>query len=265
MILSPISCSGTGVLESTFLVLITTLDDCVWLVPFVVAAPTRRIATVHALLFLFTLQGLALVLSMGTLLVILVRTNQIKSGTSNVTSSTPDVVYGDDSLLAIVAAVLCWTMVLYLFFKRCRKQKRQQEQSSQASTSAHYGTISPTKSTIEEDTTLSEETLPLHDDRDNQGLTTANWKMVMSLTFLGFLDEVAYFPSLILGGIFSAFELWLGSLLAGLIMLGIVTVFFAPFQPLIQWLDRHVKLHGVVTIFAIILTVQVIVQKLNNT
>jgi hypothetical protein len=84
--------------------------------------------------------------------------------------------------------------------------------------------------------------------------------LVVSLTFLGFLDELAYFPSLILGRIFSIPELCLGSLLAGLIMLAIVTIALVPFQPCIAWLDQHIKLYMVVATFAIVLTVRTVLE-----
>lgn len=41
-------------------------------------------------------------------------------------------------------------------------------------------------------------------------------------------------------------------------MVGIVTLALAPCRPLIEWLDDHVKVYMVVTVFAIVLTLQVL-------
>lgn len=252
------SFTWSGVLEAMILVLLTTLDDCVWLVPFVAAAPTRRIAVVHATVFLFTLQGLALILSMGTLLVVIWH-----KGTNSDNSSNVD---NDDSILAIVAAILCWLLAGALIFKKIQKQKRKRERQNLDVGMVAYGTIPSTETTGNEEGALTPTGTTINDDDEEdehgQNNKTENPLMIMTLTLLGFMDELAYFPSLILGGMFSAVELWLGTVLAGLIMLGIVTICLAPFKPFIDWLDKHVKLYGVVTIFAIILTVQVILDRL---
>ena len=81
---------------------------------------------------------------------------------------------------------------------------------------------------------------------------------VLSLTTIGFLDEISYFPALIIGNIFTGYELILGTLFAGLIMLGIQIFVANQFKPFITWLDDHVKLYGIIAIFATILTIQLI-------
>jgi hypothetical protein len=261
-----LSCSWTGIAGATGLVLLTTLDDCVWLVPFVAAAPTRRIATVHAILFVSTLGGLAILLSIGTLVVVnmMIMTSVDSSSSS---SSSLTIQQEDDPLLAIAAATLCWILAGYLIFKRWQKQRRRKRQQRNnmptintttaivAVDNHDYGAIPSTSDTPPNTTPTTAatafETPPL-----------AQPGIVMSLTVLGFLDEVAYFPSLILGHVFSAVELCLGSLLAGLLMVAIVTLCLAPCQPLIEWLDNHVKMYAVVTLFAIVLTIQVLVQEL---
>ena len=73
--------------------------------------------------------------------------------------------------------------------------------------------------------------------------------------YQGSLDEMAYFPSLLLAGVFSPLELCLGTLLAAVVMLGVVLYALRPCQPLMQCLDR-IPLYAVVTMFAILLTVE---------
>ena len=77
----------------------------------------------------------------------------------------------------------------------------------------------------------------------------------MSLTALGSLDEISYFPPLILGGIFSPAELVLGTFLAALCMVLIVVLALQPCKPCMECLDR-IPLYAVVTVFAILLTVE---------
>jgi hypothetical protein len=269
-----LSCSWTGIAGATGLVLLTTLDDCVWLVPFVAAAPTRRIATLHALTFLLTLEALAIVLSIGTFVVVVAGTTR-KGGQDVVVVVEKEEL---DPLLAIIAAILCWILAGYLIFKKWQKQRRKRQQrnsidnndTAQKTSVDYYGAI-PLDDDSSPDTSSRGVLLLVEDNNSNntsEPTTTAAPSsahqpgIVMSLTFLGFLDEVAYFPSLILGHIFSAVELCVGSLLAGLIMVGIVTICLAPCRPFIEWLDTHVKMYGVVTIFAIVLTIQIVVEEL---
>ena len=88
--------------------------------------------------------------------------------------------------------------------------------------------------------------------------------MVISLTFLGFLDEISYFPSLIFAGVFDAVEICLGALLAAIIMLVIVVVFLQQCTPLMNLLDRT-PLYGVVGMFACLLTMELVWDILTDT
>lgn len=247
-----------GVVGATLLVLATTLDDCVWLVPFVAAAavPSSKrvvvVATLHALTFLVTLVGLAAIISIGTMLfATLMMMRHDKTGDTKLEDF-------DSIVLGIIGAALCWILAAYLIWKQWHKRQRDGGSSSSRSEEQqsvqtegqrrdakdNYGSI-----LLQDDD---------HDASDSVAIASPKVGMVAMLTLLGFLDELAYFPSLILGEIFSATELCLGTLLAGCIMIAIVTLALARCQPLIDWLDRHVKLFMVVTLFAIILTIEVI-------
>jgi len=80
---------------------------------------------------------------------------------------------------------------------------------------------------------------------------------VISLTTLGALDEISYFPALVVGRVFTPFDLCLGTFLAALVVLMIVTCFLQPLQPLMTWLDR-IPLYGIVAMFATVLTMSVL-------
>lgn len=101
------------------------------------------------------------------------------------------------------------------------------------------------------------------DDNDSQGrdvsATPSVW-MIMSLTTLGALDEISYFPALLVGNVFSPSELCIGTLLASGIILVIVLMFLSKFKPLVDFLDS-IPLYGIVGIFAVILTAGLFVGK----
>jgi hypothetical protein len=68
------------------------------------------------------------------------------------------------------------------------------------------------------------------------------------------LDEISYFPALLVGKVFSPTELCLGTAFATIIILVIVLAFLSKFKPLVDFLDG-IPLYGIVGMFAIILTV----------
>jgi uncharacterized membrane protein YedE/YeeE len=83
------------------------------------------------------------------------------------------------------------------------------------------------------------------------------------LTFVGALDEISYFPALLVGGVFSSWQLCLGTLLAACLILVIITMFLSQCKPLIEWLDT-IPLYGIVGAFAIVLTGGVVVDLLSE-
>jgi hypothetical protein len=92
------------------------------------------------------------------------------------------------------------------------------------------------------------------DDAINAIPNTPSILMVISFTTLGALDEISYFPALIMGNIFTPFELCVGALLAAILILSVISLFLAQCKPLVDCLDR-IPLYGIVGMFAIVLTV----------
>ena len=76
---------------------------------------------------------------------------------------------------------------------------------------------------------------------------------------LGALDELAYFPTLLLGGTFTPIQLSLGALIACVCIVVVVSSFLSRCQPVLELFDR-IPLHVIVAIFATILTVDVGVE-----
>ncbi len=95
------------------------------------------------------------------------------------------------------------------------------------------------------------------DDNDDDDIntipTTPSIAIIISLTTLGALDEISYFPALIMGKIFTPFELCTGAFFASIIILIVINFFLARFKPLVDWLDS-IPLYGIVGMFAIVLT-----------
>ena len=77
------------------------------------------------------------------------------------------------------------------------------------------------------------------------------------LSLMGILDEVAYFPTLLLGHTFTVGELSMGALLASATVLVMVGLFLAQCKPLVDLFDR-VPLYAVVALYATIMTISCI-------
>jgi len=234
--------TATGLLAATLTVVITTIEDCVWLVPFVAQAPSLRVGIIHALIFCFTFEAVALAACLLTLVLGESLEERLSLG---------------DLALAIIGASLCWVLTGYLY---CRSWKRRREREER---------VEPTEACDKRDYGATEEGQRLTADSDDT--VERNWEelptssdapkpkvwIIVSLTILGSLDEMSYFPALILGGIFTVAELCLATFFASCVMLIVVIFFLAQCQGFLDILD-WIPLYGVVAIFAILLTIEAI-------
>jgi len=275
----------TGILGSTLLIISTTIDDAIWLIPYTTSPHLPKMTKIiHALTFLFTLEFL----SIGCVGVYTLMEYYLRS-TLNHSSSTEE---NDETawIMELFGALLCWSIAIFLFVKKLikrRKKKRRMELLEQeeqlklleqpcvlgpanhstlgeslalSSTSdGTYGTYEFTDrsrysydSKVIDDEEGTNKVNVDYDNTDNIPTTPSVW-MVISLTTLGALDEISYFPALIMGHIFTPFQLCLGAFLAGYFILIVIVFFLAQFQPLVDFLDR-IPLYGIVGMFAIILT-----------
>jgi cadmium resistance protein CadD (predicted permease) len=82
---------------------------------------------------------------------------------------------------------------------------------------------------------------------------------VFSLAFLGALDELAYFPTLLIGGTFSALELSVGALVACVVILFVITTILARIKPVLDCMDR-IPLYAIIAVFATLLTIDAIME-----
>ena len=239
-------------------VLLTTLEDAIWLVPLILKASTKTIGVLHAATFIATFTLLSL--SIGLVTKLALKQTQVEN------------LKRQDFVLAAAGALLCWIVAAVLYYRAWRKrQKRQREKeewarqsdlesaalfepvdSSRTITSSGpalslapgYGSVDAPSEALLENGGSEESSQP----ESQQQI----W-LVISLTVIGALDEVSYFPALIVGDVFSVAELTLGTALASVVILLIVCFALAPCRPALEFLDE-IPLYGVVFVFAIILS-----------
>lgn len=219
-----------GIVGATLVVTATTIDDAVWLVPYTTSRKLSvEIRVFHASLFVLTLVMLAGLCCLTAQAVYRIAGEQ------------------DDWIFGVIGAILCWIIAATLYVKKLLKRRRRQEhqQSHVDAPSEGYGSVPVNV----------EETR----EQDEPSITFSPLT-VISLTFLGALDEMSYFPALLVGGVFTWWELCLGTLFAACLILFIITLFLSQCQPLIEWLDS-IPLYCIVGMFAIVLTIGVIVDR----
>mmetsp|Transcript_27786 Transcript_27786/g.41337 ORF Transcript_27786/g.41337 Transcript_27786/m.41337 type:complete len:257 (-) Transcript_27786:44-814(-) len=249
-----------GIIAATALITATTIDDAVWLIPYC-SSPQLPTYTkvIHGIAFILTLELLSVlcVLTAGVF-----KTFALRVGGSNTDSSF---------VLGLTSALICWIIAGFLFFKKMLK-KRRRAMKAMAETSVG---ITEENSIIEKDEEtplIAEESLEdkvdigeVIDDNSSSSddssvnerniPNTPSIRMVLLLTFLGALDEISYFPALVLGDVFSAKELITGTFLAATIILIIVLFFLSRFKRLVDFLDS-IPLYGIVGMFAFFLTLE---------
>lgn len=260
--INPFEMSAGGLISATTIVIITTLEDCLWLVPFVTTS-SRTTGLLHAAVFIMTFEGLALAISVATVLL----------GESLT-------IFGarSDLILGILGAALCWGLAIFLFVRARQKQQRRRakdneeqqalvENYDEEQRSSNYGSTASDadphgyKRGNSNDDPLVE-ILDSEDDRSAwvdmppATLDPQPW-LIITLTVLGSLDEVSYFPALILGDIVTPADLCVATFLASVIILTVLYLALTPCQPFLEILDR-IPLYYIVGFFAVALTLEVV-------
>ena len=143
----------------------------------------------------------------------------------------------DEWILGALGATLCWIIAAVLYIKKLLKKRQRALQVEQSQ---------------------SYDSIPAQEQEPDEPLAFDPWT-VMSMTCLGALDEISYFPALLVGHVFSGWELCVGTFLAACLILLVITTFLAPCRPLMEWLDG-IPLYGIVAMFATVLTISVLVD-----
>jgi hypothetical protein len=240
-----IDVSWGGLIGATVTVLVTTLDDSVWLLPFVGTSSLNiKTRLLHAGIFTLTLLGLAFTCCLLAI--------ALERGLSSVNKMDEETL---EIKLELVAVVICWLLAGGFFLRKLhrRRQRRQQHTDNESSTNVTYGSVPQEEPTSKQNM----EAQHADDEWDRLPTSPQPWTVV-TLTTVGFLDEISYFPALVIGKVFSVLELCLGTLLAALLML-VIQAYLANFcKPLIAFLDNRVPLYGIIALFATLLTLHVI-------
>jgi hypothetical protein len=257
--LAAFSIDPERLVAASITVFFTTLQDAIWLPPLV--KPDRpTLAITHALVFVMTFTLLSL--TVGTI-------------TLFITRSVVENLQTQDLVMSGAGACLCWVVAAVLFYKEWQKQSELSESGRppQKLHDEENGLLGNPESTSSGDqsnpnklenygsTETNVDLLNTNDELKVEDTPQFQIWLVMTLTVIGAIDEVSYFPGLTAGGIFSVAELTLGTAIASLLILLIVCVFLAPCRPVLDFLDR-VPLYCVVSVFAILLTIEAIWQAL---
>mmetsp|Transcript_14495 Transcript_14495/g.30502 ORF Transcript_14495/g.30502 Transcript_14495/m.30502 type:complete len:263 (+) Transcript_14495:85-873(+) len=256
--------SITKLIGATLTVTLTTVDDSVWLVAY--TSPKLPLSTriIHAALFVLTLEVLVFACVVIASFVQLAVVDDQESGEESMSRDGPN----DEILLGSIGACLCWIISGVLFVRKWLKRKRHISSQAgllRASTQQldnKYGSIDEPdgeSGKLDDASSSSSDSNADQNDISNQ---PSPW-VVASLTALGALDEVSYFPSLILGNVFTSADLCLGTFFAACIVLVVVTVFLSRCKPILDFLDS-IPLYGIVATFAFILTIEVVADVLSS-
>ena len=258
-----------GIAGATALVALTTADDAVWLLKFTSPSLPNTSRIIHAALFVGTLSAL----SVGCVGVALLVENAVVAGGS-VQAENEDVIMG------VVGAAICWAVAIGLYVKKMMKRRKSAQKASTypRGNGAQYGSIEEgsmreqealaasagnSQSIIKnlgqdfDDASSSSDSSFDGDDRDIP--QTPSVLKVMILTVLGALDEISYFPALVVGQVFTPLELCVGTFLAAVLVLVVVVCFLSTFKPLIDFVDR-IPLYAIIGVFAIVLSIEVIID-----
>lgn len=240
-------------LAATLTVAATSADDAVWLVPYVLSPhlPLHH-RILHALIFIGTLQVMVL-------LCVLM-------------AHTIGLFVTEEYILGAIGATLCWGIAIFMLVKKIIKSKKRREQMQ-----AKVAQQEETHLLVAVASTDSDSAVPVDVDgssygsvpttshaaheAENEALEGVSWSpwVVVSLTMVGALDEVSYFPSLILGKVFSPVDLCLGTFLAACLIVAVVGLFLSRCRPILEFLDR-IPLYAVLFVFATILTIGAILD-----
>lgn len=254
-----------GLLEATATIFLTTLEDCIWLVAFVAQAPDRRLAIINGCVFVLTFCSMTVITCVLALAL---------------DKSLSQFIETNDFVFQTIGAAFCWILAGILYYKAWRSMQRKRQstptppstvlvkEGEEPSETYSYGAVEDQRDFDRCESSLS------YDD----GETAAIWSelpptlrsvsssqqwVVVSLTLLGSIDEIAYFPGLVVGQIFTVTELCLGSLMAALMILFLVDVLVRHCRMCLFVLDQ-IPIYAVVTFFALVLSLQVIYELANK-
>ena len=250
-----------SILAATLMVAATTADDAIWLVPYTSPSLPTCTRLIHGALFVFTLELLVCCcVAIASWLQWAISTTH---DDGNVESPSVGI-WNEEVIMGSIGAGLCYAIALVLYIRKWLKRRRRNKghaplhRAPTKKISNTYGTVNESQEYLD-----NEEREPFQSDEhdweeDTVPSRPSTWA-VISFTAIGALDEVSYFPSLLLGKMFSPLDLCIGTFFAACIILLVVTLFLSQCKPILDWLDR-IPLYGIVFAFALALTAGVILD-----
>ncbi len=248
-----------SIVAATLMVAATTADDAIWLVPYTSPSLPACTRFVNGALFVFTLEFLVCCCVVVAYWLQWVVATTDDGGIAELSSESK---WSEEVILGSIGAGICYSIALVLYIRKWLKRRRRNEvhvQLHRASTnkiSNTYGTAQVDRDHEEHEPFQCNDE---HDDEEDTVPTRPSPWAVISFTTIGALDEVSYFPSLLLGKILSPLDLCVGTILAACIVLVVVTFFLSHCKPILDWLDR-IPLYGIAFAFALALTTSVIID-----
>jgi len=213
----------------------TTADDLLWLVPYTLKAKSKWVRIAHAALFVITLQIICLSCGFIAYSTIAVVVNEV--------------------FISWVGAGFAWTIAVSLFIRKQVKMSKHKRmiaeedcRDAEYTSAKSYGTVLHCGDNID---------LDEKEDNESVGFSPGQ---IISLTFIGALDEVSYFPAILLSKSFTIFQLNMAALVACLSILLIIQFWLPIFMPLLSWIDNHIPLFAIVGLYAVILTFEALLQ-----
>jgi len=239
-------------------VILTSGDDALWLVPFIGSRKrSSQRHMVNMVVWFCTLQSLVLAAQLFVWL-------GVGLGRAGLFESL-GMHWPLELCLSFFGVVAVWIIMIIFLIKWILKlyHKAQKKKLKKAQKASEGSALKPNEEVVgyggsgqkEGETTPSEE-------REQPSLFS-DICSVCSLTIMGGLDEVAYFPSLLLTRMFTLEEMCLGTLLAAVILLIILQWFLARFTPVLELMDK-IPLWVIVAIFASVMTILFTVELENS-
>ena len=259
-----------GLIGATLTVASTTIDDAVWLVPYVTSPSIPfRTRVIHAITFICTLEALTCAC---VIIALCVKDAVLALGDKR----------KEEIVLGATGAAICWVIALFIYVKKVMKRRRKKAAAAAAAAentktndtilTNNYGSVesgsNPTTNntnTMHNDKESSSSSSSESGDTENENGLSPHPSIgsVICFTSLGALDEISYFPALVVGQVFSPFELCFGTFLAACLILIIIIFFLARCKPFIDFLDT-IPLYGIISFFALALTISVIIEMIRD-
>lgn len=230
---------------TTTTIFVTTADDALWLIPFITSpslCTTNKL--INAFTFICTIQLLVII---AALLVHILG--------SLVIEKIAD--HEEEKCLHIIAATITWMIVFYFYFKKkCKKRKSTENKeldTKDCGDTKNYQSLNDSMNgSSSSDSSVGYEELDIGNDE-------ARPFTVFSLTLLGGLDELTYFPSLIIGKTFTPIELSIGALIACILIIIIITTILSTCRPILEYFDS-IPLYYIISILAVFLTIDAVLD-----